>query len=228
MYLKGVSMEIRSDLELIALAKSSDEKTALEAQYSLWNKYQFFIKKKYFQWLNTFSREHIEFEEFVQEAYIAFAHALELCDLDRMKEKNVNNFSTVLYFQLMKLKNKYDTHYVQYGHVYSYSELASEADSINPEEKYSGTNTISGQWIAATSIDPEIEQRKYMCENLIKEYQLSLNTIDKKICQLLIERKKISNIIEMLSSQLSESEVRSKVNKIKSGLKNYVEMNAYV
>ena len=221
-------MEARSDLDLIVLSKSSDEKVSLEARYALWNRYQFFIKKKYFQWLSTFSREHVEFDDFVQESYIAFAKALGLCDVDRMKEKNVNNFSTVLYFQLLKLKNKYDTEYVKYGHVYSYSELASDVDSIDPEEKFAGSNTLAGQWISATLINPDIEQKKYMYENLIREYQASLNDIDEKICQLLIEKKKISNIINAFSSQFSESEVKSKINKIRSGLKNYIEVNAYV
>jgi len=221
-------MEARSDLDLIVLSKSSDEKISLEARYALWNRYQFFIKKKYFQWLSTFSREHVEFDDFVQESYIAFAKALELCDVDRMKEKNVNNFSTVLYFQLLKLKNKYDVHYNNYGHIYSYSELSSEIDENNPEEKFAGSNTIAGQWIAATLVNPEVEQKKYMYENLMNEYQSSLDEIDNKIYELIIERKKVPSIIEMFSSQFSESEIKSKIHKIKTGLKNYIEVNAYV
>ena len=221
-------METRSDLELVVSSKSDDEKISSEAKFALWNRYQYFIKKKYFQWLTTFTREDVEFDDFMQEAFIAFLHAIELCDVERMKEKNVSNFSTVLYFQLMKLKNKYDTQFHKYGHVYSYSEISGGVESLDPEDRFRGMNTIAGQWISATMVDSDYEQKKYMYQNLVQEYMSSLDTIDEKICQLLIERKKISNIIEVLSPDFSESEIRSKVVKIKSDLKSFIEMNSYV
>ena len=194
----------------------------------MWNRYQYFIKKKYFQWLPTFTRENVEFDDFMQDAFIAFLHALEVCDVDRMKERNVSNFSTVLYFQLMKIKNRHDVNYRKYGPVYVYSELVDSVEGMGPEDKFNGLNTVAAQWVAATTVDSETECKKYMYQNLVNEYMASLSQVDEKICQLLIERKKISNIIEILSPDYSESEVRNRVSQIKAGLKSFVEMNSYV
>ena len=221
-------MDTRTDLELLLSAKSDIESISSEASYTLWQRYQFFIKKKYFQWLSTFTRENVEFDDFMQEAYISFIHAIDLCDIDRMKEKNVTSFSTVLYFQLMKIKNKYDVHYNKYGHVYTYSEISSDVESGGPEDQFSGINTVAGQWISATMVDSETEIKKHMYQNLIEEFKSSLDDIDEKICQLLIERKKLSNIVELLAPKFTESEVRKKINTIKSNLKNYIEINSYV
>lgn len=219
-------METKNDIEMILAAKSSDEKAASDARLALWNKYQYFIQKKYYQWINTFSREHIEFEDFMQEAFIAFMHALELCDVDRMKEKNVKNFSTVLYFQLIKIKNNYDVHYEKYGYVYTYSEISVNTES-SIEDQFAGVNTLANQWVKATSIEAEDEQCRYMYETLISDYESSLNGVDQKIWHLLLEKNKMSNIISSISD-LTESVVRKKVSDIKRGFRNYIEANAYV
>lgn len=227
MYLEGVNfMETKNDIEMILAAKSSDEKTASDARLALWNKYQFFIQKKYYQWLNTFSREHVDFEDFMQESFIAFMHALELCDINRMQEKNVKAFSTVLYFQLLKIKNRYDIHYEQYGPIYSYSEIAAEVES-SLEDQFSGSNTLAGQWINATTVDSEDEQRQHMYENLISEYEMSLDDTDRRIWQLMVEKNRVSSIIAKVSD-LTESVVRRKVSDIKRGFRSYIEANAYV
>lgn len=220
-------MEKISDIDLVVLSKSDNESAASEARLTLWQKYEFFIKKKYFQWKPTFIRENVEFEDFMQEAFIAFMHALELCDVDRMIEKKVNNFSTVLFFQLMKLKNKYDMHYNKYGHVYTYSELSDDLEANSLEDKFSGANTLAGQWINATTVQAESEQKKFMLENLIDEYESSLEGVDKKICQLILERKKLPSIISSFAD-FSEQVIRDKVSSIKSSLRSYIEENAYV
>jgi len=226
--LKGFIMEAnKNDIDLVITSKSDDDKVSSDARMTLWNKYQFFIQKKYFQWLNTFSREHVEFEDFIQEAYIAFSHALDLCDVDRMREKNVNNFSTVLYFQLIKIKNKYDMHYEKYGHVYTYSEIGSDIES-SPENQFSGSNTLAGQWIAATTIDAETEQRRHMYESLLSEYESSLGSIERKIFHLILEKKKVSNIISSFSSDLTEQVIKKKISDIRLGFRSFVEQNAYV
>ena len=220
-------MDKRTDLELVVLSKSDDEKVSADARYALWDRYQFFIKKKYFQWLATFSRNNVEFEDYLQDAYIAFVHALDLCDVERMKEHNASNFSTVLYFQLMKIKNRHDIDFQRYGHIYNYSELASDVDCIDPEEKFSGSNTLAGQWIAATTIDNEVEIKKYMYETLVEEYCKTLDKIDRKIYQLLIERQKFASIVQVLP-EFTEVEIRKKISTIRSGLRNYIEANSYV
>lgn len=220
-------MNTKSDLELIVLAKSSNVEVASQAQLTLWNRYQFFIQKKYYQWISTFSKEHLEFDDFMQEAYIAMIHAIELCDVDRLKAKNVKNFSTVLYFQLIKIKNRYDVHYEKYGNVVVYSQMIDD-NCETPEDRFSGFNSISGQWITATSIESESEIKKYMYEKLVNDYKHSLDDIDKKICQLLIERNKVPKIAKILSSECDEVTVKKRVLKIKSGLKNFVEENAYI
>lgn len=221
-------MEKKSDLELIVLAKSSDNEISSKAIVTLWNRYQYFIQKKYFQWKNTFYREKVDFEDFMQEAYLAMFHAIELCDINRLKEKNVNNFSTVFYFQLIKIKNKYDVHYEKYGDVITYSSMISSDNNESPEERFSGSNTISGQWIAATSVDSELEVKKYMYEQLLNEYKSTLDSIDSIIYQLMLERNKISNIARMFAPDLDEGSIRKRVVKIKSDIKALIEKQAYV
>lgn len=218
-----------SDIDILKLAKSSNELHVSQARMLLWEKYAYFIQKKYYQWINTFKREKVEFEDFMQEAFLAMVHAIELCDLERMVEKNVKNFSTILYFQLIKIKNNYDVHYSRYGSIITYSDMNNVDDNDKPiEEKFNGVNSIASQWVSATSIDFETQQKQYLYQELIERFKSSLSEIDEMICQLLLEKKKISNIIEILSPNYDEKTVKKKVIKIKTDLKKFVEENAYV
>ena len=63
--------------------------------------------------------------------------------------------------------------------------------------------------------------------NSIDEYESSLEGVDKKICQLILERKKLPSIISSFAD-FSEQVIRDKVSSIKSSLRSYIEENAYV
>lgn len=217
-----------SDIDLLKIAKSSSELQVSQARMLLWEKYSYFIQKKYFQWINTFKREKVEFEDYMQEAFLAMVHAIDLCDLERMEEKNVKNFSTILYFQLIKIKNSYDIHYKKYGSIINYSEINTNSDNDKPiEEQFNGINSVASQWISATSIDFDTQQKIYIYETLIQQFKNSLDEIDKIIYQLMIEKKKMTNIIELLSSRCDEKIIKQRIRKIKINLKRFVEENAY-
>lgn len=216
-----------SDVDLLKMAKSSNEVQVSQARMLLWEKYSYFIQKKYYQWINTFTREKVEFEDYMQEAFLAMIHAIDLCDLQRMEEKNVRNFSTILYFQLIKIKNSYDVHYKKYGSVITYSEINSNENGKPIEEQSTGINSIASQWTNATSVDFDSQQKLYLYETLIEQFESSLNGIDKIIYQLILNKKKMPSIIEFLSSYCDEKVVKQRVRKIKINLKRFVEENAY-
>lgn len=225
---QGFDMEKErlSDIELLEAAKSIDPVVSSNAQLALWERYEFFIKKKYYQWINTFQKERVDFDDYMQEAYLAMVHAIELADIDRMKQKGASNFSTVFYFQLMKIKNRYDIHYEKYGEVLTCSDMSFDEDDTI-ENRFHGSNSVASKWVSALTIDCDQERLNAMSERLVREYTQSLDAVNQKICQLLIEREKVSTIVDKLRSIMSEDQIKQKIKEVKLGLKTYVEENAY-
>jgi len=221
-------MEKVSDIDLLRCAKSSDLAVSSKAHLDLWQRYTWFIRKKYYQWINTFTRERVDFDDYLQEAYIAMANAIRLCDIDRMIEKKSNSFSTVLYFQLMKIKNRYDDHYNKYGQMLMASDLSVCEESDCIEDRYHGLNSLASKWVSATTIDDEQEKLNVMSQHLVEEYNETLDPMRQKICQLLIEREKISSIIKKINAIYPDVNVHEKIKEVRLGLKSFVEENAYV
>lgn len=203
----------REDLELIRLSKEGDT----EAQLELWRKWEPFTGKRFFQSRELFLRTGVTYEDYMQNAYIAFLTAIDRFDLSRTE---VSNFSTVYYFQLMKLKNASE------GYEYKYGEVAFESDihCQNTYENPHKEDSVNDGWNRALARDITTDFRQAQALEVIETfYEEEESPLVKNVLTLMLQGKRTKAITELLGEEFDTKTVGKIVWNIKKRLRSIGE-----
>ncbi len=195
------------DFELIKKIKEGDSKAKLE----LWNKYQFFIHRHYNRNFGFYMSCGETREDFVQDSWIAFDKAVKKVSLEKMIEKDVKNFTTIFYYSLMKIKNRFQKEKYKYGTpilTSSFKKGDSES-SISPILKEFNLKT---EILFSDCLEASYKSR------LLKSYASTIKDKRKKeILNLFLSGLKLVEISRSMDREYSE--VYQSFNRIKKEIK---------
>ena len=200
-------MKHREDRELIALSKLGD----MKAQLELWEKWEPFTKKHFFQAREAFVNSGVTLEDYMQDAYIAFVTAIQKYDLVKAEAKGSVNFSTYYYWYLMKLKNAADDYLNKWGSTKLWSDYLS--DDQDPQVFHD--DAINNEWNRATMKDIKDDFKKAQAVEILNTYfEEEDNPLFKQIVHFLLMGKNPGNIVHLLDDQYTYGAVRKMIDEI--------------
>lgn len=197
----------RDDLELIRLSKSGD----MKAQYELWKKWEPFTAKRFYQDAELFTRTGVAFEDFMQNAYLAFVMAVEKFNLEKAEESGTTNFSTFYYWYLKKLKNASEGYEYRYGEVAYASEFKREdyKEDSNPNE-----------WNRSTTGEIETDFKQAQAVEVIETFfEEEESSVLKNILTLMLQGLRTKAISDLLGDEFDIKAVAKMVWQVKKKLR---------
>lgn len=199
----------REDLELIRLSKEGD----MKAQYELWKKWEPFTSKRYFQSLELYQRVRMSYEDFMQEAYLAFISAIDHFTFDKATG---TNFSTVYYWYLVKVRNTSERYERRYGNIALETDIRSQD---NRGDSYK-EDSMNDRWNKATLKDITADFKQAQAVEVIEIFfEEEENPILKNVLTLMLQGNKTKAILEFLGEGTDLKAVKGFIREIKRKLK---------
>lgn len=193
-------MTKRSDFELIRLCKQGDS----NAQMELWNKWKNFTSRQYGKSSETYQASQYSYEDYMQDAFVAFLTAVDRYDIDKAEAAGSSNFSTFYYFYLMKLKNAQDDQLNKYGTMLYQSdfEVTNSEESIKNDSR----NT---PWVRAISRDIEDDYIRDEAVQVFEKYfEEEQSPLLKKIVLMRLQGMNAGKIQHALGDTISYGRIR--------------------
>lgn len=199
----------REDLELIKLSKEGD----MEAQYELWKKWEPFTAKRFYQDKELFLRTGVTFEDFMQNAYLAFVSAVDKFNLEKTE---VSNFSTFYYWYLKKLKNASEGYEYKYGEVAYESDIHTRGTYDNPHKE----DAVCDSWNKAIARDITTDFKQVQAVEVIETfYEEEENPVVRNVLTLMLQGKRAKAITDLLGEEFDIKAVGKMVWEIKKKLR---------
>ena len=201
----------RDDLELIRLSKSGD----MKAQYELWKKWEPFTAKRFYQDAELFTRTGVAFEDFMQNAYLAFVMAVEKFDLEKAETTGTTNFSTFYYWYLKKLKNASEGYEYRYGDVALESEVHYQGGKQPHKE-----DAVVDPWNKAIARDITTDFKQIQAVEVIETFfEEEESSVLKNILTLMLQGLRTKAISDLLGDEFDIKAVAKMVWQVKKKLR---------
>lgn len=203
----------REDRELVALSKLGD----MKAQLELWNKWYPFTQKHFFQSREVFVNSGMSLEDYTQEAYLAFATAVQKYDLEKAISKGCVNFSTYYYWYLKKLRNSANRYLDKWGDTNLWSDYLSGDKSLKDYHDDANPN----DWNRAVMRDIKDDFKKVQAEEILSEFFKEETDVDlKRVAFCLLEGKKsVDRIAPSMREDLTYEDLKKMVKTVLKKLK---------
>lgn len=204
----------REDKELIALSKLGDTK----AQKELWDKWNPFTQKQYFMSREAFTNAGMTFEDYMQEAYLAFVTAIDKYDLKKAIDKGCVNFSTYYYWYLVKLRNGTLGYLEKWGDMKYSSDYES---NVSLRSDASKADAKDNEWNRATLRNISDDFKQDECAKIIDVYfEEEESSLFKNIVSFLLMGYNAGEIVHLLDDEYSYGKVRKMIDEIFAKIRN--------
>lgn len=205
-----------NDKDLLTRSKAGDSSALVE----LWEKYRNFTMKQYHKHRELFESSNESFEDYMQDAYVAFRTAVENFSLEKI-DSNGGAFSTYYYFFLLKLKNTQEDQLSRYGNMLYESDFQREEEDLK-------TDCYPNSWNKALSGDFSKEYGNHIAVEVFEEYfRTEEDNLKKSIVTFLLQGKNPGNIVRILNNEYSYSKVRSIIDSCFETIKLIAEKKAW-
>lgn len=212
-------MTKRSDFELIKLSKQGDSK----AQMELWNKWKSFTSRQFKKASETYSATQYSYEDYMQDAFVAFLTAIDRYDINKAEAAGSSNFSTFYYFYLMKLKNAQDDQLNKFGVMLYQSDF--EVNSSDENIKNDSTNT---PWVRAISRDIGDDFIKDEVVQIFEKYfEEEQSPLLKKIVQMRLQGMNAGKIQHAFKDTISYNRIRKLIDEAYAKIRMIAEAVIY-
>lgn len=203
-----------TDLDLLEVAKTHNQKAML----ALWERYRAFTDKAFYKGRELYESTNTLYEDWVQDAFIAFAHSIDRADLDKMRANGTKSFSTVYYFDLLKMWEKLRNKTEKLGYVACESELVREDEEEDKNSK----------WENALSVDGDAEIARSQAEIIIDKYlEEEQDPLYVKITNLLLAGYNPGNIVTIMEGEYTYHYMRKMIDTIKDRIKTLALREGY-
>ena len=193
--MKNQLME-KSDMDLIREIKKGN----ISAKEALWNRYYQFTCGHYHRDTSgIYKMCEVEFEDYLQEAYLAFENTLSSFDIEKAEKAGVEKFYTYYYYKLLKLRQTFSRYYDKYGHIYHPSEIHNACRAVYSRDEVE--DNLDDPWNEATSRSVERDIEQESARQVVNAYLREAQPLHRAVVELMLEGATERSLAEVLGPE---------------------------